>query len=46
MDAGEIAEFDSPLNLYRDEDGLFRSMCDRSNISREDIERAVRKEAD
>lgn len=32
-------EFDTPLNLF-DGEGLFRSMCDRSNISREDIVKA------
>ncbi|WWC98842.1 hypothetical protein V866_005735 [Kwoniella sp. B9012] len=35
-----ILEFDTPLNLY-DTQGLFRSMCEKSNISREEILRAV-----
>ncbi|KAF9541718.1 hypothetical protein EC957_002737 [Mortierella hygrophila] len=30
MNAGEVAEFDKPLTLMRKEDGLFRSMCERS----------------
>ncbi|KAI7822518.1 P-loop containing nucleoside triphosphate hydrolase protein [Gamsiella multidivaricata] len=30
MNAGEIAEFDKPLVLMKKEDGLFRSMCERS----------------
>lgn len=36
MDAGSIAELDTPLNLY-DAGGIFRSMCDRSGIRREDF---------
>ncbi|GAA5952191.1 hypothetical protein JCM8115_003528 [Rhodotorula mucilaginosa] len=36
MDAGKVAEYDTPLNLYR-ANGIFRSMCDRSNISEQDI---------
>ncbi|KAK4689734.1 hypothetical protein P7C73_g391, partial [Tremellales sp. Uapishka_1] len=39
MSAGEIEEFDTPLILY-DQSGLFRSMCDRSEISREEIQKA------
>lgn len=50
MSAGEIEvctavveltdrqEFDTPLNLYRNQESLFRTMCDRSNISYQDIE--------
>ncbi|KAK3805989.1 MAG: hypothetical protein JOS17DRAFT_768002 [Linnemannia elongata] len=30
MNAGEVAEFDKPLTLMKKEDGLFRSMCERS----------------
>ncbi|KAK8137647.1 ATP-binding cassette transporter protein [Apiospora sp. TS-2023a] len=37
MDAGRIAELDTPLNLWKKEDGIFRSMCDRSGIRFEDI---------
>ncbi|PVI00243.1 hypothetical protein DM02DRAFT_527341 [Periconia macrospinosa] len=36
MDAGSIAELDSPLKLY-DAGGIFRGMCDRSGIRREDF---------
>ncbi|KAF2644264.1 hypothetical protein P280DRAFT_228439 [Massarina eburnea CBS 473.64] len=36
MDAGTIAELDSPIRLY-DAGGIFRSMCDRSGIRREDF---------
>ncbi|GJJ75089.1 hypothetical protein EMPS_07447 [Entomortierella parvispora] len=31
MNAGEVAEFDTPLTLMRREDSLFRSMCERSS---------------
>lgn len=36
MDQGRIAELDVPINLY-DSNGIFRSMCDRSGIRREDF---------
>ncbi|EME39299.1 hypothetical protein DOTSEDRAFT_75126 [Dothistroma septosporum NZE10] len=36
MDQGNVAELDSPISLY-DQDGIFRSMCDRSGIRREDF---------
>ena len=42
MDAGRIAEFDTPTRLYNMEDGIFRGMCDRSNISLEDIRVAAK----
>jgi len=31
MNAGEIAEYDTPLALMNREDGLFRSLCERSS---------------
>ncbi|THH02765.1 hypothetical protein EW026_g125 [Hermanssonia centrifuga] len=37
MDAGRIAEFDTPSNLYKIDNGIFRGMCDRSSITLEDI---------
>ncbi|KAI9834847.1 MAG: hypothetical protein M1819_002755 [Sarea resinae] len=37
MDQGRIAELDTPLALYGREDGIFRGMCDRSGIRREDF---------
>ncbi|TCD60600.1 hypothetical protein EIP91_009818 [Steccherinum ochraceum] len=40
MDSGTIAEFDTPLNLFLKHDGLFRGMCERSNISIDDIHKA------
>jgi len=39
MDAGCIVELDTPANLYRAR-GMFYSMCERSNITLEDIEKA------
>ncbi|KAG0693348.1 ABC protein [Suillus ampliporus] len=38
LDAGLVAEFDTPSNLFKVEGGLFRGMCERSNITLEDIE--------
>ncbi|OLN82088.1 Oligomycin resistance ATP-dependent permease YOR1-like protein 1 [Colletotrichum chlorophyti] len=37
MDAGRIAELDTPLALWQREGGIFRGMCDRSGIRLEDI---------
>lgn len=37
MDQGRIAELDTPLKLWGDEGGIFRGMCDRSGIRREDF---------
>ncbi len=37
MDQGRIAELDDPLALWQNEAGIFRGMCDRSGIRREDI---------
>ncbi|KAI4255845.1 MAG: hypothetical protein LQ352_002363 [Teloschistes flavicans] len=37
MDQGRIAELDKPLRLW-EEGGIFRSMCDRSGIRREDFD--------
>jgi ABC-type multidrug transport system fused ATPase/permease subunit len=37
MDKGRIAEMDTPLELWKKEDGIFRGMCDRSGIRVEDI---------
>jgi ATP-binding cassette, subfamily C (CFTR/MRP), member 1 len=36
MDAGRIAELDEPIKLY-EQAGIFRGMCDRSGIRREDF---------
>lgn len=36
MDAGQIAELDTPRNLYN-QGGIFRGMCERSGIRREDF---------
>lgn len=37
MDQGQIAEMDTPVALWDRPGGIFRAMCDRSGISREDI---------
>ncbi|KIW17671.1 hypothetical protein PV08_04866 [Exophiala spinifera] len=36
MDQGRIAELDTPINLF-EANGIFRSMCDKSRIVREDF---------
>ncbi|KAI1971112.1 ATP-binding cassette transporter yor1 [Ophidiomyces ophidiicola] len=36
MDRGQIAEFDTPLALW-EAGGIFRGMCDRSGIARDDF---------
>ncbi|KAJ7224976.1 ABC protein [Mycena haematopus] len=41
LDAGKIAEFDTPMNLFNKDEGLFRSLCEKSNITSSDIEKAV-----
>ncbi|OSD06330.1 P-loop containing nucleoside triphosphate hydrolase protein [Trametes coccinea BRFM310] len=47
LDAGQIAEFDTPANLYENAAGIFRSMCDRSSITLSDIKSAEKaKEAE
>lgn len=37
MDQGRIAELDTPLELWKQEGGIFRGMCERSGIRVEDI---------
>ncbi|KAK2795862.1 hypothetical protein FQN51_000345 [Onygenales sp. PD_10] len=37
MDQGRIGEMDVPLKLWERNDGIFRGMCDRSGIGREDF---------
>lgn len=41
LDKGEIAEFDTPLNLIQKEDGIFRTMCLKSGTYAE-LESAAR----
>ncbi|KAI7522065.1 hypothetical protein KC316_g19327, partial [Hortaea werneckii] len=37
MDQGNVAELDKPINLYDQPGSIFRGMCDRSGIGREDF---------
>lgn len=39
FDKGELAEYASPLELFDRPDGIFHSMCVRSNITRDEIVR-------
>jgi ATP-binding cassette, subfamily C (CFTR/MRP), member 1 len=41
MSDGSVAEFDTPRNLFMREDGIFRNMCDQSNVRLEDIDIAA-----
>ncbi|KDQ57350.1 hypothetical protein JAAARDRAFT_194496 [Jaapia argillacea MUCL 33604] len=42
LDAGLISEFDTPLNLFTKPDSIFRGMCEHSNITLEEIQKATR----
>lgn len=42
MDAGGIAEYDTPETLYHLPDGIFRCMCERSAITLDDIRYAAK----
>ncbi|KAG1831992.1 ABC transporter [Suillus subalutaceus] len=37
MDAGTIAEFDTPVNLFAMPDSIFHGMCERSSITLDDV---------
>ncbi|CAN6646908.1 oligomycin resistance ATP-dependent permease Yor1p [Trichomonascus vanleenenianus] len=37
MEAGEVAEFDRPIDLFKKENSVFRSLCDHSGITIEDF---------
>ncbi len=39
MDAGRVAEFDTPLNLFDNEQSIFRSLCEEAGLTREHIVR-------
>ena len=40
MNDGKVAEYDSPLALFDRPDSIFRGMCDRSGIKREEVVQA------
>lgn len=42
LDAGQIAEFDTPSNLYQQAGRIFRGMCEQSSITWDDIRLAVK----
>jgi ATP-binding cassette subfamily C (CFTR/MRP) protein 1 len=39
LDAGQVAEYDTPLALFDKEDSIFRSLCREAGLSRADIVR-------
>lgn len=44
LDAGQIAELDTPLRLFNSPGSIFRAMCDRSGIVQDDIQMAAKKQ--
>jgi ATP-binding cassette subfamily C (CFTR/MRP) protein 1 len=36
-----LQEFDTPLNLFNKDEGLFRNLCEKSNVTLADIEKAI-----
>lgn len=40
LEGGELAEMDTPENLFANPNGIFRGMCERSSITFEDISAA------
>jgi len=44
MEDGQVAEFDTVLNLFDKEDSIFRSLCNEAGLSRPDILR-IRQES-
>ncbi|KAI0710130.1 P-loop containing nucleoside triphosphate hydrolase protein [Earliella scabrosa] len=43
LEAGTIAEFDTPRNLFSNPNSIFRGMCERSGITVDEIERSRSK---
>ncbi|KAJ6577414.1 P-loop containing nucleoside triphosphate hydrolase protein [Mycena capillaripes] len=41
LEAGKIAEFDTPLQLFHQPNSIFRGLCEKSNITSADIEKSV-----
>ncbi|KAJ7352413.1 ABC protein [Mycena albidolilacea] len=41
LEAGNIAEFDTPMTLFHQPDSIFRGLCEKSNITSADIEKAI-----
>ncbi|OBZ77828.1 Oligomycin resistance ATP-dependent permease YOR1 [Grifola frondosa] len=39
MEAGKVAEFDTPMNLFHKVDSIFRSLCNEAGLSSQDIMR-------
>jgi ATP-binding cassette subfamily C (CFTR/MRP) protein 1 len=46
LDAGNIVEFDTPLNLYDTRGSVFRGMCDAANLNRAEIVRIRAQEGE
>ncbi|CAH6718182.1 oligomycin resistance ATP-dependent permease Yor1p [[Candida] jaroonii] len=37
MDDGNVAEFDTPINLFRNKSSIFRQLCERAKITSQDF---------
>jgi ATP-binding cassette subfamily C (CFTR/MRP) protein 1 len=37
MDGGTVTEFDAVLSLFDQQDSIFRSLCDKAGLSKQDI---------
>ncbi len=37
MDSGRVVDFDTVLNIFDKEEGIFRALCDEASLNREDI---------
>jgi len=44
MEAGEVLELGTPMELFEKKDGAFRSMCQESGIGKAEIEEAGRRQ--
>lgn len=42
LEQGRIVEFDEPLRLWEREKGMFRGLCDKAGVQREDFQRGGR----
>jgi ABC-type multidrug transport system fused ATPase/permease subunit len=43
LDAGNIVEFDTPLNLYDTRGSVFRGMCDAANLNGDRKDKGARR---
>ncbi|RXK34944.1 hypothetical protein M231_07815 [Tremella mesenterica] len=39
MDAGQVAEYDTPLALFDEPGSVFRSLCEKKNLTRDSLQK-------